>query len=388
MLIIFLYPSNFLIHDYNRYDVSGYEKEVEVLVLDMSKVIGGGYSSMSAGEVWQDKRNIIVPSISTFRKIISEHINKHGSNIIVFNFLPENTIGAFLSLLMLKLNRVATLRFIAPGIPPLAPNNIKKLFEFNFKYIFLGAKRKFLYLLFKIVHAPPSYLVVAGEYYENKKHHPASKLIAGNSFDYDRYLRHKHISSVTAENIVFLDAAGPMFAGDYKVMGRRHTLTSDVWYPALVNLFNILEDNIGGETIIAAHPKAKHASDRPPYFDGRKVISNETMELIQHAKLVVTRSSTAVSYAVLFNKPILLILNNQMLLDTAIELPATRKLQNELGLTTINIDEIDETTQDDWGNICVINEDKYQKYIINYLSSTNSKKTNKSIILGNVLKCH
>jgi len=52
------------------------------------------------------------------------------------------------------------------------------------------------------------------------------------------------------------------------------------------------------------------------------------------------------------------------------------------------IDEIDETTQDDWGNICVINEDKYQKYIINYLSSTNSKKTNKSIILGNVLKCH
>ena len=44
MLIIFLYPSNSLIHDYNRYDVSGYEKEVEVLVLDMSKVIGGGYS--------------------------------------------------------------------------------------------------------------------------------------------------------------------------------------------------------------------------------------------------------------------------------------------------------------------------------------------------------
>ena len=55
--------------------------------------------------------------------------------------------------------------------------------------------------------------------------------------------------------------------------------------------------------IIAAHPRSQYEK-MPGLFNGREVIKGKTLELIAASESVLTHSSTAINFAILFKKPI------------------------------------------------------------------------------------
>ena len=55
---------------------------------------------------------------------------------------------------------------------------------------------------------------------------------------------------------------------------------------------------------IAGHPKTDH-DEFPSYFGRRKTVYGKTWKMIRDSKFIINRNSTAINFAVIYNKPII-----------------------------------------------------------------------------------
>ena len=156
---------------------------------------------------------------------------------------------------------------------------------------------------------------------------------------------------------------------DYKY-GGKDRVNPIKFYNSLNNFFNKLEKKYKKKIIIAAHPKAKKHS----YFINRKVISNRIVELSKNCFSTIAHTSTSISFSIIFNKPIIFIVNDEML---RVDSNAKQKISSftkELDSQVFNIDEnsnIDEINR----QLLSINKKKYKNYYKNYISyKVNNKK--------------
>lgn len=78
------------------------------------------------------------------------------------------------------------------------------------------------------------------------------------------------------------------------------------YYRQMEFLFQKLEKFYGVPVVISGHP---HTVYDQMSFGGRAIIRGNTCELTRDAKLFITNASTAMSFAILYNKPILLVQN-------------------------------------------------------------------------------
>ena len=101
------------------------------------------------------------------------------------------------------------------------------------------------------------------------------------------------------------------------------------------------------------------------------------MELIYNSDLVIHVGSTALSYAIIYKKPMLLIYNN--LLKNNIRGKNIEKMSYEIGSKLINI-ETDDYNQINHSNIMQLDRKKYEKYKFNYLSSNDHNIANFEIL--------
>lgn len=130
-----------------------------------------------------------------------------------------------------------------------------------------------------------------------------------NHFDYDEYLLAKSDDKRLVERkyCVFLDVNLP-FHHDFKLMGMEQ-LKPEKYYESLINLFKLVENKFGLEVVIAAHPTAAYDESR---FGGRKVIANQTNKLVRDCEFVFSHCSTAISFPVIYYKPIVFIYTDEM----------------------------------------------------------------------------
>jgi hypothetical protein len=63
--------------------------------------------------------------------------------------------------------------------------------------------------------------------------------------------------------------------------------------------------------VIAAHPRSEYER-HPDYFGGRAVIRGRTAELVRTSGFVVAHASTALNYAVMFERPVVFITTDQI----------------------------------------------------------------------------
>lgn len=133
-----------------------------------------------------------------------------------------------------------------------------------------------------------------------------------NSFDYNRF-HYKTENTIDDEKdcIVFIDQYLPMHP-DNIITGRKSIPVND-YYDRINVFFDFIEKHTGKKVIIAAHPKAQRYHDTD-FFRGRKVVFNQACSLIKNASLVLGHFSTAIDYAVMSYKPILL-LNSRLFED-------------------------------------------------------------------------
>lgn len=240
--------------------------------------------------------------------------------------------------------------------------------------------------LARIYSGALTHRLVAGQHYlpealRGKKQ--VTMLLFGHSDDYSNYLRTP--LDTTAEIThsqkfaVLLDSSGPAFTDDSLQLGRAPSCTAAVWYPALAKFFDRLEASTGVSVEIAGHYKSTH----PPLaacFGNRAVHYGRTLELVRDCEFVITRDSMAVSYAVVFRKPVIFIYSDEIAAERfSMQWPL--HMASWLGTIPINID----NPPTNFTSLLQVNETKYKAYETACLTSATTSRPNYQIILEDIM---
>ena len=78
------------------------------------------------------------------------------------------------------------------------------------------------------------------------------------------------------------------------------------------HFFNRIEEKLSCKVIIAGHPAVEDRQSYCTYFNGRKVVYDNTMVLIKNSIATIAHFSTAVSYSVIFKKKIFFVFSEDM----------------------------------------------------------------------------
>ena len=131
------------------------------------------------------------------------------------------------------------------------------------------------------------------------------------------------------------------------------------YHPALERCFRIVEDQTGLDVIVAPHPKATPQSNAR---FGRRVVDMPTASLVRGSSLVLCHYTTAVSFPVIFRKPVLFLTTDKM--ETNASGVMVARLSSWLGERRINIDHLPATL-----SIPVVAEANYRRYEQTFLYS-------------------
>ena len=196
--------------------------------------------------------------------------------------------------------------------------NIKKLTAFvkwklSNKLVHLQANYFGLYQLPEKIFVGHTEMV---DSYLKKYRLPASTVIPIHSFDYDRYLdyirnKQNNFHHASEKNTcVFLDQA-LAYHSDFGKSVSFNPVTAKKYFASMQQFFDKIEKETALKVIIAASPRAGQMQTAS-LFGNRTVIRDQTLELVAHSSLILMHSSTAVSFAILFNKPIVVLKTTEM----------------------------------------------------------------------------
>jgi len=101
-------------------------------------------------------------------------------------------------------------------------------------------------------------------------------------------------------------------ASDYTLLGISPPVEPESYHALLRQAFDRLEQTTGLQVVVAAHPNGKEIEGYASLFGERPVYFDMTAELCSQSALVLAHTSTALSYAALWTKP-LMILTSQTL---------------------------------------------------------------------------
>jgi hypothetical protein len=230
----------------------------------------------------------------------------------------------------------------------------------------------------------PNVLAVAGSEAERlgkRDFSRRTKLLPMHSFDFENFLKMK-IHSEPNNVAIFLDTGFPGFVRDEALTGRRELVSEIQWYPRLNHFFGSVDKFLNASVEIAMHPK-HIGRDHGRFFGGRRTIGGKTIELVSSSFFVIATNSTAISYAVCFDKPLLLVTCD------AIEKSGQSKnieivnCARETGAKIFNIDR--EYTEKDLRDALVIDHAKRESYKRKYLTSRTDEKPNYQVLLDEVI---
>lgn len=393
---ILIYPYKFVDTLYTITGLDGFSDETEILILDISIILNKKFSESIAAVSTLQK----IRKVQSLRQLIVElrDIKKQSSaKITCVNYMaPLGSLKALfinlLCFLYFKNAQIKVLTIINTGLPNLKKNKLASRLVSKVSGISsIGMFIKKVYdFAWAIIPSPMSYLLthklIAGRHYMEqelkKRCNKNIKIIKGHCFDYDRYLSSisQNTESIDTTTIVFLDEPGPLFNNDYALTGDTVHKTIDVWYPALCRFFDHLEAIINAKVIIAAHYKSAFPSPSE-VFGHREVFYGRTLELIQKSVLVVTEQSSAVSFAVIYKKPILFIYSDESKNDFQL-MRFRENISDVLGQPVCNINRLDSLPK----TLPRVDENKYLSYEDQFLTSDRDGRTNAQLVEQEVLR--
>lgn len=197
----------------------------------------------------------------------------------------------------------------------------------------------------------------------------ARKVVPINLCDYDQYISaqlaaHRVIPEPYA---VFLDINLP-HQSDLSLCG--YTPIDPIgYYRSLNSFFSSLERQFQIKVVIAAHPKADYDDAT---FEGRSIRRLITAELVRDAEFVISHTSTAQSYAVLNEKPLIFIYTNAMLAEYGETL--IREMRCYADFLDAPIYNCDNIAGGHMVEPTKINRARYEQYKYNFLTTRESER--------------
>lgn len=296
----------FCLRDMERMGVESLERIFDVRILDCTEWLmpkafeTRGHASLERPNLHR------VRSLRDFRRLIGSR--KGGFAV---DYVGQFSVAAVLLFHALKRNGTRIIivdsgSYPSPDMALGQRSKIRKLIDsFRHGILLQMLKEKCVRWLLKLLpDQSPDYAFVAGKAWQgDPRFRSAANHISAHSFDYEAYRTLRSSAEVSLEPYaVYLDET---IAGheDNAELGLPEPASAEMFYPALRQFFDRFEATTGLAVVVAGYPSANpDACDA--LFGGRKVLIGQTAALVRGSRFVFAHASTAISYAVLWRKPI------------------------------------------------------------------------------------
>ena len=375
--LIVIWPYRFRDFDWQRFELDFLAPNVEIHVHELIDALtpefGAAYANQSEN-----------PAVKRFASLKDwrKEFKKISKDAIVFNHVRPINLKSILICATLRRSGANVLGFLLGGavVPGplkaseslLAVNKAKRVYHFF--------RRNFLVLFM------PRSLAVGGAQSEKMAKRDFARTVKplfSNSFDYSQFLCISSLDQTTENAAVYLDTGFPGFPRDEVLTGRTEAITASDWYPNLDKFFNFVEKVLDLRVDVAIHPK--HVGrDHSLIFKSRRAIGGQTATLVATRKLIFATNSTAISFAICYNKPLILVWSD--LIESGVDQRKKSFIENfsvETGARIFNIDR--EYTEQELREAMVIDHAKYESYKRKYLTSRTDGKPNYQVLLDEVI---
>ena len=386
--LIIIWDVVFRDFDYYRLELEKISKFIDIEVHDMNRVFNKNLES-----IYQtNSKRKIVKRFNTFNqwknnfKKINENneisilLTNNGNNFTKFYFnlflvtkkLPIITIS---NNTVKETTKAASINFETIFFKLLNNLNFKFLIKFFSNRLFSTLNKYFI---------KPDYVISNSIYdynIQNKNKSKKTKIFKGNSFDFSNsitYRSKKSKLSLKKNFSILIDSTGPRFKDEYAIFNNQQTHTPEKWYPSVNKFFDFLEKNFNTRIKICPHPKTKtkkYSKD----FGGRENIENKLLYMVKNSKIVISKGSTAIIYAIIFKKPVLLLYSNEMLKHKNYMRNVVNSFSSDLNLKPINIDK--KYDKNLIKRRFKINKKLYKNYLKKYATARRDYKPNYKILI-------
>ena len=373
--------------NYKRFNVGFKDKKIDLIFWSLTpllnKKVFEEYNSKNYNKIY--KKNFIY--IKSFKQIF-KNIKKIRKNTIFLNLAGKDLKLLLLEFFLIfkkciKIELSKNFFFLTEKKKYQSKKkDINTLLNFGLFFTFLKGFRflyqKFFNKLYNIIEISPKYYFINNEYSSKKfLNHPNKvfKYKSNQVLEAEKYLKKKSKKNL----IVYIDQE---FENSFeaKITNNKHNLMNkDKFFNCLDLIFKDIESkNKTQKIIIASHFRR---SKKNLFDKNRKNFFNKTIELIYNSKLVIAHNSTAINYAILFKKPILLL--NFKILDSIslINSKVTESFADELKSVKLDVDlnynyDFNQIKKFDFFDIKL---SKYNEYASQYLCFKKNQNVNKSI---------
>jgi len=212
-------------------------------------------------------------------------------------------------------------------------------------------------------HEQAEIKIVGGRAAKELAQKSGMKTIDAHSHDFDLVMAFKQLPpklNASSPYAVYLDQ-DMGFHPDYEVSQLRVPIRVSEFYPKLLDYFDEFSRATGMEVVVSPHPKCDF-SRLKVRFPNNRIASESTCETIRGSSCVLSHNSTAVSFAVAWAKPLVLLADRSLIRSW--EGPFVLALAKTLEAP---IDFID-ASHKSFGMPLSIQSEKYDLYVNEYMS--------------------
>ena len=375
--LIVVWPYRFRDFDWQRFELEQLLPYVEIHVHELIDALTPEFAASFANQSEH-------PAVRRFnsRKVWRHEFKRISKDAIIFSHVRPTNFKSTLICLAIRKSGVKVIGFATGGVPfsDLRPNPEKPDLPRTVK-IFLHFIRRNLLGVFM-----PDQILVGGseEVARVRRDNPRStSCLLANSSDYSNSLGVQIVNNREPKVGVYLDTGFPGFPRDEVLEKRVEQVSGADWYPKLDSFFNFIEQTLTIKIQISVHPK--HVGrDHQPMFGARPTIGGKTRELVAESAFVIATNSTAISYAVVFAKSLILVTSDQI--QTGGDQHKASLITNIARETGAKIFNIDRTyTEQELRDALVIDHAKRESYKRKYLTSRTDGKPNYQVLLDEVI---
>lgn len=348
--LCFITISPFSERDYKRYAIAEIKDlGCDVLILDCTPFLDNLFENYISGNDLCFKNENIIRCYSLIQFL--RYFLQFNPNWTIDFISYERKIYFYSLLIRIVVKLTSKIIYYRTGGFPDATN--EQIYK-DKRFIFL---RKIKFLLGRFIKLPwqimgPDKWILGG-YSEFIKVKDKKKIILGHNLDYDNFLkiiRNPILKNHSLGNILFLDEDFPCHS-DFFREGIKSELNEIEYFSEMSLCLKKLEEIFNLKPIVKIHPRANFKKSSKLYTVN--VVNKDTARLVYESELVIAHCSTSIQLAVLFYKPIILIIPNK-LPNKSYYFKNIKNFKNELGVESIRSKDI--------GKIKVMPKVDYKKY--------------------------
>lgn len=313
-LLCLFVKNPFTSRDYERMGVAELERNFEVRILDCSPWLMPTTAKTRGGYAMQLPN---LRTLASYRELKSAL--KDSSGGVAIDYVGQFSLRAILLLHYLKQRRFKLVVMDSGAHAFPAERNLtgfsirKGIYAIKNRYLQRGLNAVIRKLFLRLLpDQSPDFAFVSGTAWMSDGRFTRAKVkIPAHSFDYEKHLQIRNLPPFRGgEYAVYLDEN---IAGheDNAELGYPRPVSAAGFFPALADFFSAVEAASGLPVIVAGYP-SDQPGPKPSAFGKREVVYGETANLIRGAKLVFAHASTAISFAVLWRRPLVFLTSREL----------------------------------------------------------------------------